>query len=325
MNERETSSHHAFPIERQLGAVCTGIASVILLSLIIQGLANSVLERLFPSLATQDWYQVALSSISMYLVAMPISYFALRLGKKAPSSAPKKLTVGGFCALLSLSFGIAILGNLIGSAVQALIFALTGKAAINPVETATMSTPFWANLLFGGILAPVAEEIVYRKLVIDRLRPLGELFAVLFSGLLFGLVHGNFSQFFYATMFGFLAGAVYVYTGKLRYTVALHIAVNLTGGVLYTEIIRAMGGTQAAQDLSARLSDTPVAAYLYIGYTALMMLCVLAMPFVLFLLHRRFCLQRRAEDKSPSEIGRAIAQNPACWLLGAIFLILFIA
>ena len=73
---------------------------------------------------------------------------------------------------------------------------------------------------------------MFRKLLIDRLLPYSEFFAILTGGLLFGLVHGNFYQFFYATMVGLLFSFIYVRTGRIGYTILMHIIINFTGSIV---------------------------------------------------------------------------------------------
>ena len=96
------------------------------------------------------------------------------------------------------------------------------------------------------------------------------------------------------------------------------------GGVVSTEIIRALGGSAAASDLSARLSDHPVAASLYIAYVALMLLSVFVTPLVLFALRKRLVLQKYADALSLPQIGRALVRNPALWLLAVILALMFL-
>lgn len=323
MDEQKNSPIAEVSLGEQVTSVCGGVAAITVLSLVIQLLAMSVIALIDPTLSQQGWYVSVLSSVPMYLCAMPLSYFVFRWGKRVAPSETRRLSVWVILALLALCFGFAMLGNWLGSFVESVISSFTGKPSVNPVEQLTFQTPLWANLLFTGILAPIAEEIVYRKLVIDRLRPLGSVPAVVFSGLLFGLVHGNFTQVFYAALFGFLAGFVYVYTGKLRYTVFLHMAVNLVGGVLSTELIRTMGGAQAAADLTAQLANHPVAAGLYIAYVLLMLLCVVLTPILLILLRKKFRLQKEHEDLTLSQAGKVLTRNPAFWLLAVIFVLMF--
>ena len=46
---------------------------------------------------------------------------------------------------------------------------------------------------------------------------------MLFSGLMFGLFHGNLNQFVYAFVLGLCFGFIYVKTGNIRYTIGLHM------------------------------------------------------------------------------------------------------
>jgi len=307
----------------QITSVCAAVAAILLLSILFQLLIVEIVGSAAPSLAKQGWFAVAASSVPMYLFAMPLSYLVFRLGKKHAPSAKEKLSFGSILGLLVLAFGVAMIGSWIGSAVQAVLSLLTGKPVINPVAVVTGATPFWANLVFLGILAPIAEEIVYRKLVIDRLRPLGDLAAVILSGLLFGLIHGNFSQFFYAALFGILAGFVYVHTGKLRYTVIMHMAVNLIGGVFSAELLRALGdGT--AEELSLLFAERPMVVALYLGYSLLTVASVVLTPIVLFLWRKRIASLKKASDPAPARVVGLLIRQPAVWALAVMMILLFL-
>ena len=49
--------------------------------------------------------------------------------------------------------------------------------------------------------------------------------------MLFGLLHGNLEQLFYAILIGLVLGYVYCSTGKIRYTIAIHMGFNALAGV----------------------------------------------------------------------------------------------
>ena len=82
------------------------------------------------------------------------------------------------------------------------------------------------------IVAPVMEELMFRKLLIDRIVPFGQRAAVVVSGVAFGLFHGNFYQFFYACGLGMIFAYLYSSTGRVRYGILLHMMINMVGGVL---------------------------------------------------------------------------------------------
>lgn len=88
--------------------------------------------------------------------------------------------------------------------------------------------PVWLLLLAVGILAPVAEELVFRGMLFGRLKEwLKPEAAVLISSVIFGLYHGNVVQFVYAFLLGTLFALIYYRTGTLWTAVAGHVSANM--------------------------------------------------------------------------------------------------
>ena len=173
----------------------------------------------------------------------------------------------------------------------------------------TSDVPIWAAGLVIAVAAPIFEEIVYRKLVIDRLRRYGDLFAVVVSGLIFGLIHGNFSQFFYATLLGFLFALVYLYSGKLRYTIALHIAINFIGSV-YTLKMNEFMETNAA-----------MYALMLLIYYIFIVTCIVCCSAAFARLRKYIRLKNPIVKVSGKQMLRLWLLNPAVW----IFLIILVS
>lgn len=86
--------------------------------------------------------------------------------------------------------------------------------------------------LYAVLGAPVLEELAFRKFLLDRIHPFGETVAALTSALLFGLFHGNAAQFPLAFGVGFISATVYMKTGRIAYSILLHMMINLTGTLL---------------------------------------------------------------------------------------------
>ena len=139
---------------------------------------------------------------------------------------------------LLLCFGVTYFFKYLGQYVIDRIDVLLGIEVTDQVAELSYIMPFGINLLFVGFLGPIFEELFFRKAVIDRLRFYGDLPAILISGLIFGLIHGNFSQLFYAIAIGVVLGFVYIRTGNVLYTITLHSVFNIIGGVYTTEILR---------------------------------------------------------------------------------------
>jgi len=127
----------------------------------------------------------------------------------------RSLSAGQFLVVVLVCFGLWGVGALVGNFPQ--FFA--------PVETGGLmdGLPF---LLLAMVGAPVFEELIFRKFLLDRVGPYGEGTAVLFSALLFGMAHQNAGQFFLAFLLGAVFALVYLRTGQIAYTMALHFLIN---------------------------------------------------------------------------------------------------
>lgn len=111
------------------------------------------------------------------------------------------------------------------------IFVKTGISSMSSSYEATSTRQFslslWAGLLMYGLCTPIAEEIVYRGLVYNRLRRYFEMpVPLIVAPLLFGIAHGNMVQLLYGFMMGFIICFVYERYGSFIYPVLFHIAAN---------------------------------------------------------------------------------------------------
>ncbi len=303
---------------RRLALLALSVLWVYFCTFSVQLLAVAVCSSLAPSVMESP-YWMWLMQLPMYAVAMPSACLILRPCKSVGTAEKRSLSFPLFLGLLALCFAMSLVGSLLGTAVNEALSLWTGRPIENTVAEMTQDSPFWVNLLFVAVLAPLFEELFYRKLLIDRLRHYGAVPAVLLSGVLFGLIHGNFSQFFYAAMIGCLLGGVYLYTGKLRYSVGLHAAVNFTGGVFTAEATKRMG---LGQDTVYTFADALRALSGYamlLAYMALLGIAVCgAVVTVVYLLPRRKP-QKAALPLKGREWVRVLLLNPAVWaLLGCI-------
>lgn len=82
-------------------------------------------------------------------------------------------------------------------------------------------------LLYGSILGPIVEELLFRGLVQGRLRQaMKPKAAILISALAFGIIHLNTIQGVYATIIGLFFGIIYEKTNSLWFPILGHIGVN---------------------------------------------------------------------------------------------------
>ena len=172
-----------------------------------------------------------LSAAATYGVAFPVALLILRT---LPAQAPERRErprPAAMASLWLLCMGTVYLSNMVGLWLVDGLGAALGHEIQNPVD-ALGDLPLVTSVVISCVLAPAAEELLFRKGLIDRLRGWGEGFAATASALLFALAHGNIYQIPYAFAVGFVLGAIYLRTGRVGCTMLLHGGVNMVSALL---------------------------------------------------------------------------------------------
>ena len=212
------------------------------------------------SISVPELAQWLINYLPMYLLAVPAT--ALIISKIPPTKPePGKITAGKYMILLLIGWGLTIVGSLFGRLLSFIINAITGLNTTDALNATLQHTNIFIVIFFTVIMAPIVEEFLCRKLIVDHTLQYGEKTAIIVSGLIFGLIHGNFFQFFYAFILGMLMAYIYIKTGKLRYTILFHMIVNTLGGLVPTLLIQSIGiDTDKLLHDSAAYMDTYMAA-----------------------------------------------------------------
>ncbi len=169
--------------------------------------------------------------LPQYAVGFPLCALILR---KLPAMQLFKgrMTAGKWMCLLCITEFFMICGNIIGRILTAIIQKGSDLTVSNDVEDLMEGSSLWLVFLFMVIVGPIMEELVFRKLLLDRLVVFGDLAAILVSAGIFALMHGNLYQVFYAFGVGIIFGYIYIRTGKIGYTIPMHMTINCLGSFL---------------------------------------------------------------------------------------------
>ncbi len=215
------------------------------IDLIVAAVAPWVLYR-YPSLV---W---VISFLPQYCVAMPVCILILRR-LPAMNLHGGRFSSGNWFRTLCISLFLMEVGNLVENLVCALISRVTpldlSSGLTDMMSTGNLGIVF----LFTVVIGPIMEELVFRKVLIDRIIVFGDRTAILVSGLIFGLVHGNLYQFFYAFFLGCLFAYIYIRTGRVRLTISFHMVVNFLGGFVGTVLSKQLSNLQDSGGLSGSL------------------------------------------------------------------------
>ena len=259
-------------------------------------------QALAPALAGSGVFLWLVSVLSAYGAGMPAAWLVLRGTEEAPPQPGAPLGPGRFFRSYLAGLGLMYLVNLATLALMGLVGLLRGQTVENPVDNMA-DYPLVLNLLLGCVIAPVCEEYLFRGLLLNRLRPYGERFAVWASALCFGLFHGNFSQFFYACAIGVLFAGVVLKTGRLRQAMLLHALINFVG----TGLIPLLSGLGEAGDWLLTLL---VLAAMFVGLAFLPAM------------RREFSPAPGWKGLTAGEAWRCFLANPGMLCFLALFLLL---
>ena len=207
---------------------------------------------------------------------------------------------------------------------------MLGISGENPIDALLGESNLIITFVCTCILAPIFEELIFRKIMMDRLSAFGGGVAICFSAVAFGLFHGNFSQIFYATAVGIVLGYVYHRTGKVIYTVILHGMLNFVGGILplgvdwmsaESERIRALAEAGAEVNVGLiTLYDILTAIY---GLAMLMFIGAAVTIIVLAIIKRKIKFEKSEEYDTKTVVKTGIA-NTGFVLMTAASLVLAI-
>ena len=199
--------------------------------IVIQVIIGNVIKIINPTILNNFNITVIITSLCNYVLPLPIFLFLM---KKLEVIQIEKhdLKLRTFIKYIAITLTLMWIGNIIGLTLTAVLGGLMQNDIANPIQDLLNSTDLWLNLILISFIAPIFEELIFRKLLIDRTIKYGARVSIILSALIFGLFHGNLNQFFYAALMGGFFAYVYIKTGKITYTILLHIIVNLMGSVV---------------------------------------------------------------------------------------------
>ena len=233
-------------------------AAYLTISTASQLLTAALLQPFRARMGEDLWFVVCM--LCMYPAAFLVFWLLMRRIPKDPAGRPDMpLRAGRFLGIFIICVGVMYAGNLLGQLISQMADRLTGRQSVNAVVELVMGMDTWAVVLAAVAAAPVMEELLFRKLLLDRAAVFGDRTAILLSGVVFGLAHGNFYQFFYAFGLGAIFAWVYLRTRRIRFSILLHVLINFCGSILPMQLLHMM-------------RDYPViGAHLLLGQTMLMM------------------------------------------------------
>ena len=229
-------------------AVINALSKFVLAPLLLKADLAKLVETIGPSLT------LLLTDIPN-MIFLVVFWLVIR---RIPKSDWQKETLSfkSMFQIFVMMYAVGTVFNLVGTYISQA--APAGGTEQLDMINAMVTSGIPTGIMMTVVIAPILEELIFRKLILDRIRNYGEKTAIVFSALCFGLFHGNLTQFLYAFMIGLFLGYVYCKTGKVLYTMIMHALVNLisssimmlmpmvTLGAIGTVIVLSLGVVVAA-------------------------------------------------------------------------------
>lgn len=161
-----------------------------------------------------------------WIVTLLIIYIVMLLSKQNMIKMIKldnkiSLLHIGICIISAMGLNMAINGLISMSQITNLF------PEYEEVISGIINHDFYLTLLCVGILIPISEEILYRGILLNKLRNGFTIsIAIIIQGILFGISHMNFIQGIYAFIIGAFFGYIVIWTGSLLSSIIMHIVVN---------------------------------------------------------------------------------------------------
>ena len=221
---------------REIRRVCSreGWGAFLLMALTQVGAAvlAAALSALAPAALENPWMgSWGLTYLPLYLVAFPVMWLVVRrLPVRDFPMERRPLSPAALAQLWVFGMGVTYFLNYLSTLAAWLVSLLRGSAVMNPLESTMGHLP--SALFFGVLVAPVMEEVIFRRILLRRLLPLGQGMAVYGSAFIFSLFHANLFQIPYAFVLGVMLAVLALSTGGIRASILLHVALNATGLVV---------------------------------------------------------------------------------------------
>jgi membrane protease YdiL (CAAX protease family) len=153
------------------------------------------------------------------LVGMLKKELAERAGENVPDPGGHGKVIMTSVSAITASLGLNVLLTITG---------FTGTSeTFQDVSGRQFGVAIGVGIILYGIVSPLAEEIVFRGLLYNRMRKYFPVWiAIVMSGLFFGLYHGNLVQGIYGSCMGMLMAYLYEITGRFCVPLLFHALAN---------------------------------------------------------------------------------------------------
>lgn len=244
--------------------IATFLSSTILtIFSVLYSVSDSQLTKVFMK---SDFYPIYVVLIALIPLALCFTALCAVMGRKFTPLIFKPQTDKKTSALLFLCGTIAIPLTIAASIIsQRILNSL--NANINSIDVPKGAYATVLFILAHVIIAPIFEELIFRFIILERLRRYGDIFAVISSALLFALLHSSFQSYLPSFIAGVVFSLVAIYTGSPLMSILLHFLNNALSAttLLLTNVVPESVCDLIYIGIAGLLLIASISAFLYLS------------------------------------------------------------
>lgn len=202
--------------------------------------AISLVSDVLPAVTYEVFYELFYSVLYFCMFFIPMMLYGTLDKNYSYSQVPCKFKLSKYLPLL-LFAGLAI--NYVASYINSIIVTLLGldmsSLTFGEYPNGYHAYNFVLDTIEMAIIPAFCEELLFRGLILDRLKRFGRSRAIIISALMFSLMHQHPAQLFYTFILGMFLGYMALESGSIWGGIILHF-VNNFSQVIMTAIEQTM-------------------------------------------------------------------------------------
>lgn len=245
-SEEETQPFNKKVLKKEIGRTGWGLILYMLINLIIVSVDMMyqiiILSRENIAVEPSEEQILALSESAVGMIVgvlVGVLFLWLFIGKRVDTrelfSSNRSMNGKSLLGIVSVFMFVQIVFSGVTGLMEAGL-NLFGCSAMDSIEAASGSSKTISMFLYVSFVGPIVEELVYRGFVLQPLKKYGNMFAIVVSSFLFGVMHGNIVQI----PFAFFVGLVLAYVAQ-EYSLKWAMVVHIINNFVFVELVGLIG------------------------------------------------------------------------------------
>ncbi|MCH5297307.1 MAG: CPBP family intramembrane metalloprotease [Ruminococcus sp.] len=232
-------------INKQIRKISTSttlpvLAFLIAMTAISISLSFLISSAPYGSILRDDGFLNLIVYILLYLICIPLIVLIFqktkgnKVGIKLSSLFRKPQKSAFWCfKWIIISIGFTYIASFVSNIIFTIIETLIGRT-LNEASFDMGDSVFGliVTIIAPVIFAPIFEELLFRGVVLKNCEPMGQWFAIIISGIIFGLWHENYPQFLFAAVLGCFSAFMVVKTRSIIPSIIVHFLINSLSTVI---------------------------------------------------------------------------------------------